>query len=521
MSAFLPNEMMSEALFSLHRSKVREERLRKHAEASIELTQAMQRAQRTMMGDSFNSRDGILLGDSNWDFIAPIVCKHLGAEALWLLGVKDGELLTIKAHGVDSPPQRWPASGFFVRCLKGQSVLLGDVVDIPSLSQHALTHAGLARSAVCVPLIGVTAPGMVMATHRQPYSFGAPQRQLMRLLVERISLDLAVEFISHAPASGEGRGDRSAQPLETQNTVLDLRSVDLRGASPSQGEGVGDPLQDPSVIYNARYEVLDLIGRGGVGSVYEARDRVTKQTVAIKVLHDFVGGFIDKDAEHVARRRFEREVNITSSVRHPNIVEILDSGVFGGGQPFMVMRMLDGADLSVLIQRDGALAPEQAVPLFIPALRALGELHALGIVHRDLKPSNLFLEQGQERQVLQILDFGLARRSGKGDITRVGTLPGTPRYMSPEYITGGVVFPQTDVYQMGLILAEWLTGRPVVDADSDIGVIYAHFQGQVTVPDALGPGPLRDTLERALAHEHTLRYASGAEFADALEALIF
>lgn len=517
MSAFLPNEMMSEALFSLHRSKVREERLRKHAEASIELTQAMQRLHRA----SSDSAETATARPSIWEFVAPILCKHLGAESLWLLAAKGEGLLTVKTYGVGSSPLRWPGSGFFERCLKGQTVLLGDLVDIPALSEHAVNHTGLARSAICAPLLGVAIPGMVMATHREPYSFGAPQRQLMRHLIERVSLELAAEFLRCASAEWEADGGGVMHDAEAPNTLLDLRNMGIPSVLQSQGEGVRDPIQSPYVIHSDRYEVLDLIGRGGVGSVYKAHDCETEQTVAIKVLHDFVEGFADKEAEHIARHRFDREINITSSIKHPNIIEILDSGVFKGGQPFMVMRMLDGADLSVLIHRDGAARPQRAVSLFIPALRALGEVHAKGVVHRDLKPSNLFLATVQERQVLQILDFGLARHSGKSDVTRVGTLPGTPRYMSPEYITEGAVFPQTDVYQMGLILAEWITGKPVVDADSDIGVIYAHFQGQVTVPDILEAGPLRDILERALAHDYVLRHANGAEFADELEALTF
>ena len=165
---------------------------------------------------------------------------------------------------------------------------------------------------------------------------------------------------------------------------------------------------------------------------------------------------------------------------------------------------------------------EKLLPLFISALEGLGFAHEVGIVHKDLKPSNLFLKfPGSRREQLCILDFGVARvhTSASAKLTRTDNVLGTPRYMAPEYSTNQTVTPALDVYQMGLILVECLSGRSVVDHPEPMAAMFQHVRGELPIPKLLLESQLGPILERALAVEHTERYQDGFELADALRAV--
>jgi len=493
MNTFSPDELMSEALFNLQRTKVREERQRKHAEAALEVTLAVQNV----------GPGGV------WDAIAPLVSQTVTAGALWLLVPSHGTLSVARVQGVSEGWIDWPLTGAFERCLAGQLILLGNVMEVGALGGHPAVMGGVVRSGVCAPIDMDGGAAILMATSPKPYAFGAEHRHLLGRLAALLAAELRHEL----------RGVRE-DPTAVVVGDIDATRVEVPAIVQEQHAYLvtAEGTQDASP---GRYEIGELIGRGGVGSVYEAYDRDTGQLVALKVLHQFVDLGDGQESQAITRARFQRESALTVAINHPNIVKIFDGGVLEGGQPFLAMERLYGVDLKDILSDVGAESLDRVLPLFVPALRGLGTVHAHGVVHRDLKPSNLFVSNaGTADAMLRVVDFGLARRVGSIDITRSGTLVGTTRYMAPEYIQSAQIGPATDVYQMGLILAEWLMGRPVVQANSDISALFMHVNGKLAISDEVRQGPIGDIILQAVALDPTSRFPTGAEFADALMAVM-
>ena len=276
----------------------------------------------------------------------------------------------------------------------------------------------------------------------------------------------------------------------------------------------------PGSKLSGRYEIQRELGAGGFAVVYAASDMHVDRVVAIKVIDLSRAG---RGPERVAFiKRFEREARLAASVKHPCIVEVYDYGVSENEVPYMVMELLDGHDLEVHLSRNGPMSAAELLPRFIDALEGLGYAHEVGIVHKDLKPSNLFMKfPGSRREQICILDFGVARvhTSASAKLTRTDNVLGTPRYMAPEYSTSQTVTPALDVYQMGLILVECLSGRSVVDHPEPMAAMFQHVRGELPIPKPLLDSPLGPILERALAVDHTERYADGFELADALRAI--
>ncbi len=276
----------------------------------------------------------------------------------------------------------------------------------------------------------------------------------------------------------------------------------------------------PGSKLSGRYEIQRELGAGGFAVVYAASDLHVERDVAVKVIDLSRAG---RGPERVAFvRRFEREARLAASVKHPCIVEVYDYGVSENEVPYMVMEMLDGHDLEVHLTRNGPMSAIELLPRFIDALEGLGYAHEAGIVHKDLKPSNLFMKfPGSRREQICILDFGVARvhTSASAKLTQTDNVLGTPRYMAPEYSTSQTVTPALDVYQMGLILVECLSGRSVVDHPEPMAAMFQHVRGELPIPQPLLNSDLGPILERALSVEHTERYANGFELADALRAI--
>lgn len=273
-------------------------------------------------------------------------------------------------------------------------------------------------------------------------------------------------------------------------------------------------------------ELLRYLGRGAYGIVYEGRQHPIGRRVAVKVL--------GKHPRPAVRDRFLNEARAAAAIDHPNVVTIYDFGVHEGLHPYIVMELLQGHDLEFELSKGGGLDKDRALKLFADCLEALGDAHRLGIVHKDLKPSNLFLKYaGTRRESMMILDFGVSRVIADEDsesidsdaaltmrpsgYTRPGYAAGTPRYMAPEYIEHQRVTPALDVYQMGLILCEALSGDPVVDGDSGLSAYVAHVQGDLRIPDVVRQDPdLWAVLRRSMARQPENRYADGAAFNQAL-----
>ena len=277
----------------------------------------------------------------------------------------------------------------------------------------------------------------------------------------------------------------------------------------------------PGTVVAGRYEIIDVVGEGGFATVYRARQTEIHREVALKLLNPAA----DLRTQQAFQERFRREARTAASIDHPNVVTIFDFGIAEEiGRPFMAMELLQGHDLEVELQENGPMDAARAVGLFTDVLEALGDAHKLGIIHKDLKPSNLFLTlAGTRRETLKILDFGIARladvQAGKGKLTGTGQILGTPQYLAPEYIQHQTATPALDVYQMGLILVETLTGAPVVDYDNPYQCLMVHGSGKLEVPKSLVTGPLGPVLLQALELDHNARFQNASEFQRALVAI--
>jgi len=269
-------------------------------------------------------------------------------------------------------------------------------------------------------------------------------------------------------------------------------------------------------LIGGRYRVARQIGRGGFATVYEGVQINLNQPVAIKLLDN------RSDKPELFVERFLREARTVTQIRHPDIVKVMDFGVTDAGDAYMVMELLDGLTLEDELRRLGALEPERSVRLMIRALDALQAAHALGIVHRDLKPANLFLSgSGTLTEALRLLDFGIAKvvETDEERLTGTGQLLGTPSFLPPEYIIDQTVTPALDVYQMGLILVQMLTGRSVVGGRTLYQSMLAHCSGDLDIPDELLASSLGPVVARSITMALGDRFADAGQFRDALMAV--
>lgn len=276
----------------------------------------------------------------------------------------------------------------------------------------------------------------------------------------------------------------------------------------------------PGMVVQGRYMLKKKLGVGGFAIVYLAHDAQIDRDLAIKFLN--IQGIEDnpqKREEFTAR--FEREAKLAARVRHSAVMEVYEYGLANNGTaPYIAMEYLKGHDLEEHLERFGPMEPEQFLKLFIPCIEALGFAHNEGIIHKDLKPSNLFIKYpGERRESMTIVDFGVAHIQAQYSkrLTQTGNLFATPSYIAPEYAQSQTVCPPLDIYQMGLILVEGLTGKTVVDVDDFMLAIIQHAQGQLQIPKYLLESPLGPILRKSMALDYNDRYQNGFEFADALK----
>lgn len=272
------------------------------------------------------------------------------------------------------------------------------------------------------------------------------------------------------------------------------------------------PGMDPVIA--GRYLVRHTLGVGGMADVVAADDLETGELVAVKVLHQPLD-------DATLDRRLLQELLSTAQAAHPNLVAVLDFGVAAGSRrPFFVMELLSGADMATYLQQYGSCGADWFIPLFCDALDGLDAVHRRGIVHKDIKPANLFLDHKvQEPPRLRITDFGIAHHMQRSRVTQEGGMACTPRYTSPEYFASGEVTPASDVYQMGLVLAECLLGWPMVPEGPFATVAFAHARGALRLPPGLATSPVGQLLGRALALRARDRFDTAGAFADALRGL--
>jgi len=276
-------------------------------------------------------------------------------------------------------------------------------------------------------------------------------------------------------------------------------------------EAPRDPLIGTTI--RGRYRVISTVGEGGMGTVYLAEQLSIGREVALKVLR------AEFARDDVFVKRFHQEARLTASLNHPCITTIFDFDQGDDGSLFLVMEYLQGRTLSEIVRRDGALDVRRALQVAIQIAEGLGAAHRAGVIHRDVKPQNvMILEPGD---AVKVMDFGIARLRGSDDtqLTRLGTMMGTPNYMAPEQIEGGTVSERTDIYAFGAMLHEMLAGRVPFSAPTATAVLIKHLQEAPTPIRSLRrevPPLVEQVLLRALEKDPARRQASMEEVAVSL-----
>ncbi|WP_411081564.1 protein kinase domain-containing protein [Streptomyces sp. cmx-18-6] len=270
-------------------------------------------------------------------------------------------------------------------------------------------------------------------------------------------------------------------------------------------------------VAGGRYQLRDLLGEGGMASVYLAYDSALDRQVAIKTLHTELG------REQSFRERFRREAQAVAKLQHTNIVSVFDTGedeLGGALMPYIVMEYVEGQPLGSVLATDirqyGAMPADKALKVTADVLAALETSHEMGLVHRDIKPGNVMMTK---RGVVKVMDFGIARamQSGVTSMTQTGMVVGTPQYLSPEQALGRGVDARSDLYSVGIMLFQLLTGRIPFDADSALAIAYAHVQEEPAAPSSINRSvtPAVDALvARALKKNPNERFPSAAAMRD-------
>ncbi len=282
----------------------------------------------------------------------------------------------------------------------------------------------------------------------------------------------------------------------------------------------GHPTSDPLIgqTIDGRYLIERVLGEGGMGLVYRAKHIVLGKLLAMKVLRPDVS----RDEEIITR--FRQEAQSASSIGNQHIIDISDFGVLPDGSTYFVMEYLDGIELTKAVERESPLPFPRIVHVVKQLCDALGAAHLIGIVHRDLKPDNVYLiKRGQDVNFVKVLDFGIAKVGGSSSkLTRAGQVFGTPHYMSPEQCAGSGVDHRTDIYAIGIMLYEMVTGRVPFDADNLMGILTKHLYEEPIRPSQLRPDcppELEAIILRCIAKQQDIRYQHCSELADDLSRL--
>jgi serine/threonine-protein kinase len=266
---------------------------------------------------------------------------------------------------------------------------------------------------------------------------------------------------------------------------------------------------------SGRYETGEKLGTGGMSNVYKATDLILERTVAVKVLAEH----LSDDERFVAR--FRREALAVAKLIHPNIVQVYDTGV-DRDRHYIVMEYVDGRSGAQILQRSGPVEPEAAAEIGVQACAGLDYAHRRGIIHRDVKPGNLMIVGGPiggGEMIVKLTDFGIARAIEQTRITQVGSVVGTAAYLSPEQVRGDEATPATDVYALGVVLYQFLTGRLPYEGSS-LAELAVRQQNEKPLPPSTYNNEVPETLGaavlRALEGDVNRRYASADELAAGL-----
>jgi len=278
----------------------------------------------------------------------------------------------------------------------------------------------------------------------------------------------------------------------------------------------GDPSHLLGKVIDGRYEILQCIGEGGMGVVYKARQTSIDRMVAVKMLSSNLA----KDRNWV--QRFYNEAKACSRLHHPNTIRMFDFGQTRDGQLFMAMEFLDGLSLRQVIGEQAPMDPQRMLKVVIQCCASLSEAHNLGIIHRDIKADNVFLiDLPGSRDHVKLLDFGVAKLMMAEDFaTQVGVVFGTPQYMSPEQGRGEPLTPRSDLYGVGILAYEMLTGSVPFSDEVPMNVLQMHLQSPVPPLPPRVPASVQQVVMRALEKDPSRRYATAAAMIDEAQSVL-
>ncbi|MFN8091685.1 MAG: protein kinase [Vicinamibacteria bacterium] len=368
----------------------------------------------------------------------------------------------------------------------------------------------LRRTSVDLVLLDIMMPGMTGIDVLRSVRIGRSEASLPVIMVTaKTESEDVIEALSL------GANDYVTKPVDFPVALARIRAH-LRTRSAARVEAA--PIEPrvpaqagPGTVLGGRYRLEAAIGGGSFGTVYKASHLELGRDVAVKVLATSAG------ADPEALARFRREGASACRVQHPNAVAVLDFGVTDAGIAYLVMELLRGHSLEKEIEDRGPLTAVRAAEIVVPVCAALAAAHRVGVVHRDIKPSNVFLHTTPSGEVPKILDFGIARLVGESAIgqklTLDGSLLGTPAYMAPERFRRGPYGPKSDVYSVGVMLYEMLSGRlPFMTASADpLALVAMQAEEEPTPLRALNPRvpPAVETVVRqALSRDEASRPAA-------------
>ena len=299
----------------------------------------------------------------------------------------------------------------------------------------------------------------------------------------------------------------SPGPDETQDENVDRLKIEREIESDYVAS---PPFRQPGDIVGRHFEVISVLGGGGQSVVYKARHQVLNKVRAVKVM------LPDRILNDRVVRRFHQEAKAVSKLEHPGIVKVHEFDVDESDQPYIVMDYVEGSPLSSVIQELGCLTESKTIALLSQAVEALSLAHAKGVVHRDLKPSNLMVAtEADGRQTIRLVDFGIAKVTMPNEknttLTSTGEAMGSPLYMSPEQCLSKPIDFRTDIYSLGCVMHECLTGKPPFQSSSFLGIIMSHVQEPLQITDNRVSSALNSIMQRCMAKDPTERYDSMEE----------
>lgn len=326
------------------------------------------------------------------------------------------------------------------------------------------------------------------------------------------------------PLNSTGGGNGSATGSSTGESTADSTggtNGNQKDCANTGSKGSKNNIDYTGSTLSNRYEIVRLVGEGGMGSLYAGHHVDIKRKVAVKVLHR------DFQCSEEVFLRFKQEATLAATLQHQNICSVYDFGRTEDGTPYLVMDLLEGQTLSAVLDKEKRLSPRRAVRIVAHICEALSHAHGKGVVHRDLKPSNIIIEGEETKETSKLVDFGIAKSLAEDALRLTATQEtiGSPYYMSPEQCQAFPIDHRTDIYSLGCVLYELVTGQTPFKASTALQTMYSHVHTEpesfkIVVRDAEIPEALEEVVFKAMSKNPDDRYQTAEEFKHAAFAAV-